>query len=135
MRVSNRLDYAVRALVELALHDGRGPIAAREIASRRDIPDAFIHQVMASLARAGFIRSTRGPSGGHELIQPPEQITIADVASAIDVDGPATPDLGDPIRRYWNGLQDVERAYLRHTTIAMLAAHYASRESIVTYTI
>ena len=62
MRVSNRLDYAVRALIELALRDEEGPIAAREIALRRNIPDAFIHQVMASLARAGLIRSTRGPS-------------------------------------------------------------------------
>jgi Rrf2 family protein len=135
VRVSNRLDYAVRALVELALHDGQGPVAAREIASRRDIPDAFIHQVMASLARAGFIRSTRGPSGGHELIVPPDRVTIADVAAAIDADGPSVPDLGDPIRRYWNGLQDVERAYLRHTTVASLAAHYAARESTISYNI
>ena len=58
MRVSNRLDYAVRALIELALRDDEAPIAAREIATRRNIPDAFIHQVMASLARAGLIRST-----------------------------------------------------------------------------
>jgi DNA-binding IscR family transcriptional regulator len=89
--------------------------------------------VMASLARGGFIRSTRGPSGGHELIQPPEQITIAAIAQAIDVDGPVVPDLGDPIRRFWNGLQDVERAYLRHTTVASLAAHYQA--STPTYSI
>ena len=48
MRVSNRLDYAVRALIELALRDEQSPIAAREIASRRQIPDAYIHQVMAA---------------------------------------------------------------------------------------
>ena len=92
MRVSNRLDYAVRALIELALRDDEAPIAAREIATRRNIPDAFIHQVMASLARAGLIRSMRGPSGGHKLALPPERITIAEIAAALDADparGPA----------------------------------------------
>ncbi|HRA48546.1 MAG TPA: Rrf2 family transcriptional regulator [Thermomicrobiales bacterium] len=135
MRVSNRLDYAVRALVELALFEGQGPIAAREIATRRDIPDAFIHQVMATLARAGFIRSTRGPSGGHELIQPASQITVADVAIAVDGEHPATPDLGDPVRRFWNGLQDVNMAFMRSTTLAGLAAQYRDHENSISYSI
>jgi Rrf2 family protein len=135
MRVSNRLDYAVRALVELALHDGLGPVAAREIASRRNIPDAFIHQVMASLARAGLIRSTRGPSGGHELLIAPDRITIADVAAAVDVDSRQVPDLGDPVRRFWNGLQAVEHSYLESTTLAALAAQHRDRQSGVSYNI
>lgn len=135
MRVSNRLDYAVRALVELALHDGLGPVAAREIASRREIPDAFIHQVMASLARAGLIRSTRGPSGGHELLISPDRITIADVAVAVDVDSRQIPDLGDPVRRFWNGLQAVEQSYLEGTTLSALAAQHRDRQSGVSYNI
>jgi Rrf2 family protein len=135
MRVSNRLDYAVRALVELALHDGMGPVAAREIASRRNIPDAFIHQVMASLARGGLIRSTRGPSGGHELIKPPDRITIADVAAAVEADTRPIPDMGDPVRRFWNGLQDVEMVYMQNMTLAGLAAQHKDRQAGLSYNI
>ena len=135
MRVSNRLDYAVRALVELALRDGEGPVAAREIAARRNIPDAFIHQVMASLARAGMIRSTRGPSGGHQLSIPPERITIADIASAVDAGNEQLSDGGDPVRRFWNGLYDVQSTYLTNMTLAGLAAQYADRQTAVSYSI
>ena len=135
MRVLNRLDYAVRALVELALRDGEGPVAAREIAARRNIPDAFIHQVMASLARAGMIRSTRGPSGGHQLAIPPERITIADIASAVDAGNEQLSDGGDPVRRFWNGLYDVQSTYLTNMTLAGLAAQYADRQTAVSYSI
>lgn len=134
MRVSNRLDYAVRALIELALREGEGPIAAREIARKRQIPDAFIHQVMASLARAGMIRSMRGPSGGHVLAIAPERITVADVAAAVD----AEPDLQatrDPLARFWNGLYEVQGTYLRNMTLAGLAAQHRERQSVTSYSI
>lgn len=135
MRVSNRLDYAVRALVELALADRQRPMTAREIARRRGIPDAFIHQVMASLARAGMIRSTRGPSGGHELALPPERITIAAVAAAVDTGAERKPDHEDPLIRFWNGLYEMQGAYLQNMTVAGLAAQHRDRQSSTSYSI
>ena len=134
MRVSNRLDYAVRALIELSLHDGEGPIAAREIAKERQIPEAFIHQVMASLARAGMIRSMRGPSGGHVLAIPPERITVADVAAAVDA-GPDHATSTDPLSGFWNGLYDVQGTYLRNMTLAGLAAQHRDRQAVTSYSI
>jgi Rrf2 family protein len=135
MRVSNRLDYAVRALIELALRDGEGPIAAREIALKRDIPDAFIHQVMASLARAGFIRSMRGPTGGHQLTRPPERITIAAVAAALDSDPGSLHGRDDPLGRFWAGLYDVQGTYLQNMTLAGLAAQHRDRQAATSYSI
>lgn len=135
MRVSNRLDYAVRALVELALADRQRPMAAREIASRRQIPEAFVHQVMASLAKAGMVKSTRGPSGGHELALPPERITIAAVARAVDAEAESRPDGEDPLIRFWNGLYEVQGTYLQKMTIAGLAAQHRDRQSAVSYSI
>ena len=67
MRVSSRADYGVRALFELALRAGQGPVHSKEIAARQEIPEAYLHQVLGALSRAGLIRSTRGPLGGHEL--------------------------------------------------------------------
>jgi Rrf2 family protein len=135
MRVSNRLDYAVRALIELALRDEQSPIAAREIASRRQIPDAYIHQVMASLARAGMIQSMRGPSGGHKLARPPERITIAEVAAAVDSDPGPQANPNEPLGRFWNGLYEVQGAYLRNMTLAGLAAQHRDRQAATSYSI
>lgn len=135
MRVSNRLDYAVRALIELALREGEGPISAREIALRRNIPDAFIHQVMASLARAGMIRSTRGPSGGHQLAVPPERITVAAVAAAVDADPGAQVSSDDPLGRFWCGLYQLQGVYLKNMTLAGLAAQHRDRQASTSYSI
>ena len=76
MRVSTRSDYGLRALIELAGHYGRGPLQSSEIALRRHIPEQYLDQLLTSLRKAGFIRSVRGPSGGHELVRPPTDINI-----------------------------------------------------------
>jgi Rrf2 family protein len=110
-------------------------MAAREIASRRQIPEAFVHQVMASLARAGMVKSTRGPSGGHELALAPERITIAAVARAVDAEAESRPHGEDPLIRYWNGLYEVQGTYLRNMTIAGLAAQHRDRQSAMSYSI
>lgn len=84
MRVSTRSDYGLRALIELAGHYGRGPLQSSEIALRRHIPEQYLDQLLTSLRKAGFIRSVRGPSGGHELVRPPEEICVRDVITALE---------------------------------------------------
>ena len=135
MRVSNRLDYAVRALIELALRDDERPIAAREIAVNRQIPDAYIHQVMAALAKAGMIRSMRGPSGGHKLAIPAERITIAAIAAAVDADPSTLTRANDPLGRFWSGLYEVQGSYLSNMTLAGLAAQHRDRQAATSYSI
>ncbi len=84
MRVSSRTDYGVRALYELALHFGEGPIQSREIAARQKVPEAYLHQVLSALSRGGLVKSTRGPSGGHALARPPAEITLYDAMDVLD---------------------------------------------------
>ena len=70
MRISTKGDYGIRALIELAHHHGRpGPLQSSEIAARQGIPEAYLEQLLTILRRAGFIRSVRGPQGGHALIR------------------------------------------------------------------
>ena len=73
MKVSMKGDYGVRALVELAHHYGEGPVQSAAIASRQAIPEPYLDQLLTSLRRAGFIRSVRGPQGGHALIRDPHE--------------------------------------------------------------
>jgi Rrf2 family transcriptional regulator, cysteine metabolism repressor len=84
MRVSTRGDYGLRALIELAGHHGEGPLQSSEIALRRHIPEHYLDQLLTSLRKAGFIRSVRGPSGGHELIRDPASITVRDVIEVLE---------------------------------------------------
>ena len=84
MRVSSRADYGVRALFELALRAGQGPVHSKEIAARQEIPEAYLHQVLGALSRAGLIRSTRGPLGGHELSTQPSEISVHAILTALD---------------------------------------------------
>ena len=74
MKVSMKGDYGVRALVELAHHYGEGPVQSAVIASRQSIPEPYLDQLLTSLRRAGFIRSVRGPQGGHALIRDPHDL-------------------------------------------------------------
>ena len=84
MRVSTRSDYGLRALIELAGHYGRGPLQSSEIAMRRHIPEQYLDQLLTTLRKAGFIRSMRGPAGGHELLRDPATVTVLDVIQALE---------------------------------------------------
>ncbi|WBL36970.1 Rrf2 family transcriptional regulator [Tepidiforma flava] len=84
MRVSTRGDYGLRALIELAANYGGGPLQSSEIALRRHIPEQYLDQLLSTLRKAGFIRSVRGPSGGHELVRPPDQVSVKDVIEVLE---------------------------------------------------
>ncbi len=60
MKLSSRGDYGIRALIDLAQNEGRGPIPSGAIAGRQGIPESLIGQVLGSLRLAGFVRSVRG---------------------------------------------------------------------------
>ena len=84
MRISTKGDYGVRALVELAHHYGEGPLQSAEIAARQGIPEPYLDQLLTTLRRAGFIRSVRGPQGGHALLRPPQEVRLSEVIEALE---------------------------------------------------
>lgn len=84
MRISMRADYGVRAMTDLAMHFGEGPIPAADVARRMFVPAVYLDQVLSALRQAGLVRSTRGPQGGHELVRAPEKITMADVVVPLE---------------------------------------------------
>jgi Rrf2 family protein len=87
MRFSMKTEYGVRAVLELAGHAGRGALQSSEIARRQGIPGPFLDQVLMILRRAGFITSTRGPHGGHELARGPEEIRLDQVIDCLEGTG------------------------------------------------
>lgn len=96
VKVSTRGDYACRALLSLSLHGGEGtPTSVRDIAERTGLPQPYLEQILLALKGAGLVRSKRGVGGGYVLARPPEQISLAEVVSAVD--GPIVlGDFGEP---------------------------------------
>jgi Rrf2 family protein len=121
MRVSSRTDYGVRALYELALHYGEGPIQSREIAARQSVPEAYLHQVLSAMSRGGLVKSTRGPSGGHELARPPAEITLYDAMDVLDgIDMKSHPHRDDdhhPVHVVWHDILQRTVDHLQSITL------------------
>jgi Rrf2 family protein len=131
LRVSTKGDYGVRALVELAHHFGQGPVQSAEIASRQEVPEPYLDQLLTTLRRAGFIRSVRGPQGGHALIRDPGDVRLSEVMGALEgslaplacVDDPeACTKSGGCIQRdVWVRVRDATQEILDSVTIGDLA--------------
>lgn len=95
MKVSTRGDYASRALLSLALHEGEGPTSVRDIAERTGLPQPYLEQILLAAKGAGLVRSKRGVGGGYVLARPPSEITLAQIVAAVD--GPIQAgDFGAP---------------------------------------
>ncbi|MCC6177346.1 MAG: Rrf2 family transcriptional regulator [Chloroflexi bacterium] len=143
MKLSMRSDYGVRAVVELARRYGEGPVQSGEIAAREAIPEAYLEQLLTSLRKAGLVRSSRGPRGGHELAREPAAVSIGDVVAALEgpllsLDCLGEPD-GDPsstmtvTRELWEEVARAANGILNATTVAALVERQQSREQRVMY--
>ena len=84
MRVSAKGEYALTALLDLALHAGEGLQPIQEIAARQGIPQRYLEQVLLELKRAGFLEARRGSAGGYRLSRPADQVTVGAVLRAVD---------------------------------------------------
>ncbi|CAL9580895.1 MULTISPECIES: RrF2 family transcriptional regulator [Streptomyces] len=132
MRISARADYAVRAVLELAVRQGNGPVKAEEIAAVQDIPHKFLEGILGDLRRAGIVDSRRGGGGGYRLARAAPAITVADVIRAVD--GPIVSVRGErptglaytgtarPLLPLWIALRANVRRILEGVTVADLAA-------------
>jgi Rrf2 family protein len=127
MRISARVDYAVRAVVELAAAGDGGPVKAERIAQLQQLPAKFIQNILVELKQAGIVRSHRGVDGGFLLGRDPALITIADVVRAVDgplarVGGHLPEELGYPgsaasLRDVWAAVRVSLRDVLESVTV------------------
>jgi Rrf2 family protein len=114
MRVSQKVEYALRAMLELTLRSDLPQVSrTADIARAQRIPEKFLEVILVELRRAGLIVSQRGPVGGHRLARRPEEISVGEVWRAIDGadEGPARKKSNgsDPFVGVWD---DVNRAIL-----------------------
>jgi Rrf2 family protein len=132
MRISAKVDYAVRAAIELAGADRSLPLKGDRIAAAQDIPMKFLENILSELRRAGLVGSRRGAEGGYWLARPPSSITIADLIRAVEgplanVQGVRPEDLefagsAEPLQRMWVCVRASLRGVLEQVTLADLVA-------------
>ena len=132
MRISERVDNAVRAMAELCVVGPDGTLKADVIAENQDISLKYLLDIMRDLKRAELVRSRRGPNGGFSLSRPAEEIALADVFRAID--GPLAdihdeslreleyPEPAVALPTVWMAIRASLRRVLETVTIADLAS-------------
>lgn len=84
MRISKKSDYALRVLVTLTEHYGRGPIPIRELARRNDAPKRFLEHILLDLKSQGWVDSVAGRHGGYVLARDPRKITMGEIIRYFD---------------------------------------------------
>jgi Rrf2 family protein len=89
MKISKKGEYAIRALINLALNYEKGVTQIHDIAKAEDIPVKFLEQILLNLKNAGFLHSRRGKGGGYFLNKSPDKIKLGDIIRLID--GPLAP--------------------------------------------
>ena len=143
MRVSAKVDYALRATAELAaarLDDDRaGPVKGERLASSQQIPLNFLENILLELRRSGIVASQRGAEGGYWLAKPPAEVTVADVIRAVEgpiatVRGSRPEDVGytgaaAALRDVWIELRTSMRGVLESTTLADLVVRSSTEQS------
>ena len=123
MRVSQRLDYTLRGLTELAEQPFGTFVAAGEIADDLELPRRFVEQQFTALARAGIVECRRGAGGGCALSRPADEITVAEVVKALQgavLDVPRVT--GSAVSEMWAAAAGSLEAALEETTLQELAA-------------
>ncbi len=84
MKISTKIRYGTRAMLELASHYGEGPIELREIAKRENISLKYLEQLIVPLRTAGLVKSARGSKGGYALAKRPSQIYLKDLVETLE---------------------------------------------------
>ncbi|MGA2403114.1 MAG: Rrf2 family transcriptional regulator [Syntrophobacteraceae bacterium] len=84
MKLSTRSRYGVRMMLDLALHADKWPVRLGVIAERQGIAAKYLEQIIIPLKRADYVRSVRGPKGGHMLAKPPEEITVGEIVELLE---------------------------------------------------
>ena len=132
MHVPIRVDYGVRALLDLAQHANEGLIPASAIAKRQTIPEPYLERLLNTLSKQGIIRSHTGPQGGHALAMEPAKISLGLVMNVFGGNETLLGCLDDPSvrvqvgccsqRDVWRSVDKAIEDILNNTTIADLVA-------------
>lgn len=136
MRLTTKGRFAVTAMVDLSMRQSRGPVTLAGISERQHISLSYLEQLFGKLRRHKLVSSVRGPGGGYNLARPTQEITVAEIISAVDEPLDATQCGGKEnchddkrcmTHDLWQRLNEKMHEYLASVTLADLVAHQSGK--------
>ena len=141
MKLSTRGQYGTRAMLELALLYGQGPVLLKDVASRQDIPVSYLENLMGALRMAGLVATVRGMHGGYYLARPPSEINLSQVIAALEGSMAPVECVDDPkhcsraescvTRDIWGKVKQAIEGVLESITLEDLARRYREKQLTV----
>ena len=138
MKLSTRGQYGTRALLELALYEGKGPVQLKDIAQRQQISTMYLEHLITPLIAAGIVRSARGAKGGVWLARPAQEIKLSEVIQLLEGSVAPVDCLNDPkccsrtelcvTRDIWQELKEAIDGVLESTTLKDLVERHKRKE-------
>src|SRR4030043_812257 len=138
MRISTKIRYGARAMLDLAFRYGEGPIDLKEIAKKEDISLKYLEQVIIPLRTAGLVKSVRGSKGGYSLAKSPSEISLKDLIEVLEGPLRLVDCLGDPkicrkiqscvTREIWNEATNAINRVLGSVTLEEMVNRRIQRE-------
>lgn len=143
MKVSTKGRYALRIMLDLAIHNNAGLVPLKDIAHRQDITLKYMEQIISPLAKAGFVISLRGANGGYRLSRKPSEYTCGDILRVVE--GPLVPTgcleqpgIVDcaraeqcPTLSFWKGLSERINEYVDSFTLEDLMEQASGADDYV----
>jgi Rrf2 family cysteine metabolism transcriptional repressor len=129
MNISVKSEYALAAILDLAMQPEGEPVKIADIARRQRIPQKFLELILSGLKQGGFVESRRGAEGGYRLARPASQINIAEVLRFSEAAKKAKRKGPDAFSEMWDQVDSAVSAILDHTTFADLARHWKETQS------
>ncbi len=138
MKLSTKAQYGTRALLDLALHSGEGPVPLKDIAQRQEISLTYLEHLVTPLIAAGIVRSKRGARGGISLAKPPQEIKLSEAIQLLEGSTAPVECINDPdscprsdlciTRDVWSELEKSINNVLESITLQDLVERQKSKE-------
>jgi Rrf2 family cysteine metabolism transcriptional repressor len=132
MTISVKAEYALQAILDLAMQPPAEPVKIADIARRQKIPQKFLELILVGLKQAGFVESRRGAEGGYLLSRQPEQLTVGEVLRFVEGPqqgkGRARRRAETPFSDMWKRVDSVVAEILEKTTFAELVRTWNERQ-------
>ncbi len=138
-----KVDYGVRALLDLAQNQGSGPVQTSEIAARQGVPEPYLDQLLTTLRKVGLVKSKRGPNGGYVLARDPSELNLGMITSALKgpmvpidcLDGSMECNLAGHCAQQdvWRKVEGLTQAFLYSTNLADLVTTQREHEHRAMY--
>ena len=142
MKLSTRGRYGLRALLDLAVHQGEGMVLLKDVARRQEFSLPYLEHLITPLIAAGLVKSTRGARGGVLLVRPPAEVTLTEVVLLLEGSIAPVDCVNDPkvchrstscvTRDVWIQIKDAMTQVLDSTTLQDLVERQRQKEQTET---